>query len=73
MKKNEEKQRISTMMEREVGKLKEEIDVSQEIIKINQNKFANQIKNEIGPKMMEQIKPKSKIKHFFSKLLAIYG
>ena len=46
---------------------------SQEAVKREQTRFASQMKRGLGQKMLEEIKPKSKIKQFFRKLFSIYG
>ena len=58
---------------REVDLLKEEIKGSQDAVKREQTRFADQIKRGLGERMIEEIRPKSKIKQFFRKLFSIYG
>lgn len=58
---------------REIDLLKEEMKGSQDAVKREQTRFAAQIKRGLGKQMLEEIKPKSKIKQFFRKLFSIYG
>lgn len=58
---------------REINLLREEIKAGREEIIREQNRFAEQLKRGLGDKMIEDVKPKSKIKAFFRKLLSIYG
>lgn len=68
-----EKINESAMLGREISLLKEESDAGREEIKREQNRFAEQLKRGLGEKMLEEVKPKSKIKVFFKKLFSIYG
>ena len=63
----------SVIVGREINLLKEEIEAGREEIVREQNRFAEQLKRGLGDKMLEEIKPKSKIKVFLKKLLSIYG
>lgn len=63
----------SVMIGREVNLLREELESGKEEIKREQNRFAEQLKRGLGEKMLEEVRPKSKIKVFFKKLFSIYG
>ena len=72
---NEKKETIKEgfLMGREINLLKEDVEAGREEIVREQNRFAEQLKRGLGDKMLEEIKPKSKIKMFFKKLFSIYG
>ena len=61
------------MIGREINLLREESMAGKEEIKREQNRFAEQLKRGLGEKMLEEVKPKSKIKVFLKKLFSIYG
>lgn len=61
------------MIGREINLLREESMAGKKEIKREQNRFAEQLKRGLGEKMLEEVKPKSKIKVFFKKLFSIYG
>lgn len=61
------------MIGREINLLKEESMAGKEEIKREQNRFAEQLKRGLGEKMLEEVRPKSKIKVFLKKLFSIYG
>jgi hypothetical protein len=61
------------MIGREINLLREELMAGKEEIKREQNRFAEQLKRGLGEKMLEDVKPKSKIKVFLKKLFSIYG
>lgn len=61
------------MVGREINLLREELESGKEEIKREQNRFAEQLKHGLGEKMLEGVRPKSKIKVFFKKLFSIYG
>jgi hypothetical protein len=61
------------MIGKEISLLKEEKKAYAEELKREQSRFAAQLKRGMGEKMLEGIKPKSKIKLFFKKLFSIYG
>lgn len=63
----------SVIVGREIKLLKEEMEAGKEEIRREQNRFAEQIKRGLGDKIMEEVKPKCKIKAFLKKLLSIYG
>lgn len=61
------------MIGKEISLLKEEKKAYVEELKREQARFADQLKRGMGEKMLEDIKPKSKIKLFLRKLFSIYG
>ena len=61
------------MIGKEIYLLKEEKKAYAEELKREQARFAAQLKRGMGEKMLEDIKPKSKIKLFLRKLFSIYG
>lgn len=63
----------SVMIGREINLLREELESGKEEIKREQNRFAEQLKRGLGEKMLEEVRPKSKIKVFLKKLFSIYG
>ena len=61
------------MIGKEISLLKEEKKAYAEELKREQARFAAQLKREKKKKMLEDIKPKNKIKLFLRKLFSIYG
>ena len=61
------------MIGKEISLLKEEKKAYAEELKREQARFAARLKRGMGEKMLEDIKPKNKIKLFLRKLFSIYG